>query len=141
MDYKELVRLAFEARQKSYAPYSNFCVGAALLGESGTVYQGCNIENASYGATVCAERTAVFGAVARGEKRFAAIAITGAKENAAPNELGYAWPCGICRQVLREFSPGGLTVLVARTPEDFVTTTLAELLPQSFGPEDLGSCS
>lgn len=137
MDEKELVRLAFEAREKSYAPYSHFCVGAALLGESGEVYLGCNIENASYGATVCAERTAVFGAVARGERRFQAIAITGAKEGAPPEQAGYAWPCGICRQVLREFSAGALIVLVARTPEDYVKTTLAALLPDSFGPEDL----
>ena len=137
MDDKELVRLCFEAQKKSYAPYSHFRVGAALLCENGNVYQGCNIENASYGAAVCAERTAVFQAVAHGERQFRAIAITGAKEGAAPGELGLAWPCGICRQVLREFSGGELTVLVARTPEDFVKTTLAALLPNSFGPEDL----
>ena len=137
MDRNELVRLALEARNHSYAPYSHFGVGAALLTESGKVYQGCNVENASYGGTICAERNAALRAVYEGERRFTAIAVAGFPDNCLEEDRGYAYPCGICRQVLREFAVPGMKVYIARTEEDVVETTLEELLPTSFGPEDL----
>lgn len=137
MDRNELVRLALEARSHSYAPYSHFCVGAALLTGSGKVYQGCNVENASYGGTICAERNAALRAVYEGERRFTAIAVAGFPDNCPEEARGYAYPCGICRQVLREFAAPGMKVYIARTEEDVVETTLEELLPMSFGPEDL----
>ncbi|MDE6713494.1 MAG: cytidine deaminase [Lachnospiraceae bacterium] len=136
MEEKELIRAAMEARQMAYAPYSNFLVGAALLTENGTIYQGCNIENASYGATNCAERTAVFRAVSEGETRFSAIAIAGGMRD---QELTYAYPCGICRQVLREFcEPEQMWVIVARSETDYQKRKLSELLPDSFGPDFAG---
>ncbi len=133
MEEGNLISSAIEARKNAYAPYSHFMVGAALLGESGKVYQGCNIENASYGATNCAERTAVFRAVSEGERRFKAIAIIGGMRDKKPN---YAFPCGICRQVLREFcEPEQMWVIVARSETDFKKMKLSELLPESFGPD------
>lgn len=136
MEEKELIRAAMEARQRAYAPYSDFLVGAALLTENGTIYQGCNIENASYGATNCAERTAVFRAVSEGETRFSAIAIVGGMRD---QELTYAYPCGICRQVLREFcDPEQMWVIVARSETDYKKRKLSELLPDSFGPDFAG---
>lgn len=136
MEEKELIRAAMEARQRAYAPYSDFLVGAALLTENGTIYQGCNIENASYGATNCAERTAVFRAVSEGETRFSAIAIVGGMRD---KELTYASPCGICRQVLREFcEPERMWVIVARSETDYKKRKLSELLPESFGPDFAG---
>ena len=130
----ELMQLAEEARKFSYCPYSNFAVGAALLTCDGKVYTGCNIESASYTPTNCAERTAVFKAVSEGEKRFAAIAVIGAPEG----EKGrFCAPCGVCRQVLREFcEPETFRVLLGTT-ESVKAYTLAELLPASFGPADL----
>lgn len=112
-DYKELIRSAFQARKRAYTPYSRFQVGAALLAKNGTVYQGCNIENASYPATNCAERTAFYKAVSEGVREFQAIAIVGgsvlypktAEENQCTDLCS---PCGICRQVMREFCPGDL---------------------------------
>ena len=112
MDKKELVRLAIEARESSYSPYSNFRVGAALLTSGGKVYQGCNVENASYGAGICAERNAALRAVFEGEKRFSEIAVVGWHRDAKPEERGYAFPCGICRQFLREFAVPGMKVYV-----------------------------
>lgn len=136
MEEKELIRAAMEARKKAYAPYSDFMVGAALMTDSGKIYQGCNIENASYGATNCAERTAVFRAVSEGEIRFKAIAIVGGMRN---KELTYAFPCGICRQVLREFcEPDQMMVIVARSETDYKKMKLSELLPESFGPDFAG---
>ncbi len=136
MEDKHLISLAMEARQKAYAPYSGFLVGAALLAESGKVYQGCNIENASYGATNCAERTAVFRAVSEGERSFSAIAIVGGLRD---RELTYAYPCGICRQVLREFcDPDRMWVIIAKSETDYKKMKLDELLPESFGPDFAG---
>lgn len=126
----ELMRLALEARKKAYAPYSHYTVGAALCTGEGRVYTGCNIENASYGATNCAERTAFFKAVSEGERQFAAIAITGGKEGEEPTE--YAFPCGICRQVMAEFCEGEFRILVGKTAEDRKEFFLKELLPCSF---------
>ena len=129
----ELMQLAEEARKHSYCPYSRFAVGAALLTKSGKVYTGCNIENASYTPTICAERTAVFKAVSEGEREFAAIAVIGAPEE----EKGrFCAPCGVCRQVLREFCEPAFRILLGNVDE-VQAYTLAELLPTSFGSSDL----
>lgn len=136
MEEKSLIRAAIEARQKAYAPYSHFLVGAALLTESRKIYPGCNIENASYGATNCAERTAVFRAVSEGERYFRAIAIVGGMRDKEPV---YAYPCGICRQVLREFcEPEQMWVIVAKSETDYKKMKLSDLLPESFGPDFAG---
>jgi cytidine deaminase len=123
----ELVALAEEARRNAYAPYSGFVVGAALLATSGRVYSGCNVENASYGLSICAERTALFKAVSAGEREFVAIAVV--------TETG-ATPCGACRQVLREFG-GDLRVIVANLKGKRRVYTLEELLPHSFTAQQL----
>ena len=129
----ELMRLAAQARKASYSPYSGFKVGAALLGKSGKVYLGCNVENAAYTPTNCAERTAVFKAVSEGELEFSAIAIVGGSGE-EPN--AFCAPCGVCRQVLAEFCDKDFCVLLG-TPDNFKGYTLAELLPFSFGKSDL----
>ena len=129
----ELMRLAEDARAYSYTPYSHFAVGAALLTKSGKVYTGCNIENASYTPTVCAERTAVFEAVSEGEKEFAAIAIIGGP---AGEKGRFCAPCGVCRQVLREFCELDFRILLGSV-DKVQAYTLGELLPTSFGPLDL----
>lgn len=139
MDRDDLVKKAMKAREHSYAPYSGYRVGAALLCKDGSIVTGSNIENASYGATICAERCAVFSAVASGKTDFAAIAIAGGADDETDELSDYAYPCGICRQVLREFTdPKTFTVYVARSPRDITEHTLDELLPESFGPEKLG---
>ena len=129
----ELMRLAEDARAYSYTPYSNFAVGAALLTKSGKVYTGCNIENASYTPTICAERTAVFKAVSEGEKEFAAIAVIGGP---AGEKGRFCAPCGVCRQVLREFCTPDFRILLGNVGE-VQAYTLADLLPTSFAPSDL----
>ncbi len=129
MTDRELVILAKEAMENAYAPYSHFKVGAALLAKDGRVFQGCNIENASYGATNCAERTAIFKAVSEGVREFEAIAIV-----ASSGE--YASPCGICRQVLFEFLPEGKVILDS-DEKGMVTFTVRELLPLGFRGEDI----
>jgi cytidine deaminase len=128
MDYLELVKKAYEGMENAYVPYSKFKVGAAVLTKSGKVYTGCYIENASYGATNCAERTAIFKAVSEGEKEIEAIAIVSATED-------YTFPCGICRQVIREFGKG-CKVIIAKGLE-YRVFDLNEILPYDFGPEDL----
>ena len=135
MKDKDLMKLALAARRMSYAPYSDYQVGAALLAEDESVTMGCNVENASYGATCCAERTAVFKAVSEGKKRFTAIAIAGG----SGERLNLAHPCGVCRQVLREFSePSEMRILVGTSVDNFESYTLEELLPHSFGPDFKG---
>ncbi len=130
MTDQQLVAKAFEMLERSYVPYSRFPVGAALLCADGTVFTGCNVENAAYGSTICAERTALLKAVSEGHKDdWQAIAIAGRGED-------YCWPCGSCRQMLYEFAPD-LKVLVARGDGDFVETTLSELMPHGFGPKSL----
>lgn len=129
----ELMRLAEEARAYSYTPYSNFAVGAALLTKSGKVYTGCNIESASYTPTNCAERTAVFKAVSEGEREFATIAVIGGP---AGEKGRFCAPCGVCRQVLREFCTSDFRILLG-TVEEVKAFTLEDLLPTSFGPSDL----
>ena len=126
----ELVEMAFSMLERSYSPYSGFAVGAALLCADGAVFTGCNVENAAYGSTICAERTALVKAVSEGRRDgFAALAIAGRSED-------YCWPCGACRQMLHEFAPG-LRLLVARGDGDFVSTTLDALFPCGFGPKSL----
>ena len=126
---KELVTQAMQARERAYAPYSNYKVGAALLGKSETVYTGCNVENAVYPLCVCAERTAVVKAVSEGEQKFTALAVV--TENGGS-------PCGSCRQTVREFG-ADILVLIADTTGDWREMTIAELLPDSFGATDLKS--
>ncbi|MCH5274522.1 MAG: cytidine deaminase [Lachnospiraceae bacterium] len=133
-DWKNtLIRAALEARKIAYAPYSGYKVGAALLTEEDEIYTGCNIENASYGATNCAERTAFFRAISEGKLNFKAIAITGGKE--APED--YAYPCGICRQVMQEFCKEDFIILTAKTEQDYQEYRLRDLLPYGFGGEKL----
>lgn len=132
---RALIRAAFAARRFAYTPYSHFQVGAALLTREGRVYTGCNIESASYTPTNCAERTALFKAVSEGERSFAAIAVVGSREGEV-NRLVTS-PCGVCRQALYEFCGPDLIVLMARSEEDYIETTLGELLPYGFGPANL----
>lgn len=135
MDNKELIKLALEARQMAYVPYSKYMVGAALLTRQGKVYKGCNIENAAYTPTNCAERTAFFKAVSEGEREFEAIAIVGGYEG-SPTD--YAYPCGVCRQVMMEFcNPEKFRVITAISEEQYLEQTLAEMLPHGFGPQNL----
>lgn len=136
MDRSELVRLALEARQKAYTPYSHFKVGAALRTKEGKVYQGCNIENAAYTPSNCAERTAFFKAVSEGDYDFAAIAIVGGAEDA--KELELCAPCGVCRQVMMEFCDyNEFEIILGKSPEEYKVMSLAELLPMGFGPANL----
>jgi cytidine deaminase len=133
---KKLIDIATEQLKFSYAPYSNFCVGAALLTDDGSIYVGCNIENAAYSPTNCAERTAFFKAVSEGEREFRAICIVGGK-NGIPTS--YAAPCGVCRQVMEEFcNPDNFEIILATDHENYKIFTLSELLPQGFGPAALG---
>jgi len=132
---KNLIREAIEAMKFSYSPYSHYQVGAALLTADQKIYTGCNIENASYTPTNCAERTAFFKAISEGEKDFAAIAVVGGKNG---NLIDYAPPCGVCRQVIREFvDPKRFLVVIAKSEEEYMLFFLEELLPLSFGPEHL----
>ena len=137
MDYPKLIEEALKAREFAYAPYSRFLVGAALLGKSGTIYRGCNVESCSYGPTNCAERTAVFKAISEGEREFAAIVIAGGPEGEQSPLAHTAFPCGICRQVLAEFCPMDFPVIVARSQEEYEVYTLGDLLPQAFTPLSL----
>lgn len=127
MTPKELITQAIEARKRAYTPYSHYKVGAALLGKSGKVYLGCNVENASYGHTVCAERTAILKAVSEGEREFEAIAVVTRNGGS---------PCGACRQVMVEFAPD-LIIYIADKNGEYRTTTMSELLPDSFTPKHL----
>lgn len=128
MEKTELCKKAIEATINSYAPYSGFSVGAALQTESGKVYTGCNIENASFTPTVCAERVALFKAVSEGERKFKTIAIVGSKDG----KITAASPCGVCRQALSEFCSPDFEVLVVENENSFKSFTLSELLPNSF---------
>ena len=137
---KKLIAKAFEMKEKAYCPYSKYHVGAGLLSKSGKIYGGHNIENSSYGATVCAERTAVFKAVSEGEREFVALSVCGGLEGAQlkGNDTDNAFPCGICRQVLREFAvPKEFKIYVCATEDKYNVYILEELLPHSFGPEFL----
>lgn len=131
---EELIKRALEARKMSYSPYSGYAVGAAVMDSDGNIYTGCNIENASYPATVCAERTAIFKAVSEGAHKFTMIAIAGGRTE-YPED--YAFPCGVCRQVMSEFCSGDFMVIAARSIDDYKCLRLKELLPYSFGSGSL----
>ena len=131
-----LIINAFEARTKSYCKYSGYAVGAALLTSDGEIYRGCNVENSSYGATICAERCAALKAVSEGDKVFKAIAIVGAPKDASEVK-DYAYPCGVCRQFLSEFGGSEMTVIVAKSIDDRKIYSLGELLPEAFSSESM----
>ncbi len=135
-DY-ELILEAKKAREHAYTPYSHFRVGAALVTKSGKIYHGCNIENAAYTPTNCAERTAFFKAIYDGEREFEKIAVVGGMEGTDADEL--CAPCGVCRQVMMEFcNPDTFEIIMANGKDKAVKTTLKEILPFGFGPENLG---
>ena len=130
MTDRELADLAYDMLKRSYVPYSKFPVGAALLCADGTVFTGCNVENAAYGSTICAERTALVKAVSEGHRDdFIRLAVVG-------DSTDYCWPCGACRQMLYEFAPQ-LELLVGRGDREFTKLKLSELLPHGFGPKAL----
>lgn len=130
INYDLLVEKAYEGRKQAYTPYSNFKVGAAVLAEDGKIYTGCNIENASYGATNCAERTAIFKAISEGNRKIKAIAIVGVED-------GYTYPCGICRQVIVEFADEDIKIVLGKSPTEYVVKTMDEILPGAFTKSDL----
>lgn len=131
MDYKELILSALEAREKAYCPYSNFKVGSAILFENGEIYTGSNIENASLGATNCAERTAIFKGVHDGNREIKAVAVVG-------DINSYTYPCGICRQVIAEFvRDEKIPVIIIKNENDYIVKTFEEILPGSFSKKDL----
>lgn len=137
-DYNKLVEEAYEAQKNAYTPYSHWQVGAALLAADGEVYKGCNIENASYTPTNCAERTAFFKAVSEGARDFKAIAIVGNREGQKPGEGNFCAPCGVCRQVMMEFcNPKTFEIILAKGVGDYSVYTLEGLLPMGFGPDNL----
>lgn len=134
-DVKKLIKTAIEQLPKAYVPYSNYRVGAALLAKNGTVYTGCNIENAAYTPTNCAERTAFFKAVSEEEREFAAICVVGGKDGILTD---YAAPCGVCRQVMKEFcNSETFEIILATSTEQYKIFKLKDLLPLGFGPENL----
>lgn len=128
MGNEHLIEKALEAKKNAYVPYSNFHVGAAVLTDDGSIYTGCNIENASYSPTICAERTAIFKAVSEGKLHIEKIAIVG--------DANPTYPCGVCRQVIREFGNDS-KIIIANSVDDYKIYELEDLLPHSFGPEDL----
>lgn len=132
--YKKLIEEAIKMLDFSYVPYSNFHVGAALLTSEDEIYTGCNIENSSFGATNCAERTAIFKAVSEGKKSFKAIAIVGGPNGKIKD---FCPPCGICRQVMTEFCSKDFPVILAKSPKEYIVKTLDELLSMSFTKEDM----
>ncbi len=127
---EDLIKAAMEAKEHAYVPYSNFRVGAALLTKEGKIYQGCNIENAGYTPTNCAERTAFFKAVYEGERNFEAIAVNGDADD-------YLYPCGVCRQVMAEFCTPDFKVFVSKKNGEYLEFTLAEIFPGAFTPTEL----
>lgn len=132
----EMIRSAMDARKKAYTPYSGYKVGAAVLTSELRIYTGCNIENASYTPTICAERTAISKAVSEGWRRLKAIAVVGSPEGDEISQ--FAFPCGVCRQVMREFAdPEEFLVITAKSEQEYKVYKLSQLLPESFGPENL----
>lgn len=129
-DIEKLIDLAIKNKDNSYSPYSNFRVSAVLMTKSGKIYKGVNIENASFSPTICAERSAIAAAVSDGEKSIKYIVITG--------DSPYTYPCGLCRQVIREFADEKTQIIIAKSADDYKIHTIEELLPFSFSKEDLG---
>ena len=134
MDWSGLIEKAMEGMERAYAPYSGFRVGAALLGKSGEVYTGCNVESCAYTPTCCAERTALVKAVSEGERAFSALALV----SVGGVDEDYTSPCGVCRQMLFEFCEEDMPVILAKSKEDYKQVTLGQLLPMGFGPDKLG---
>lgn len=130
MEINKLIKMAFDAREKAYAPYSNFQVGASLEMEDGTVYTGCNVENAAYGATNCAERTAIFKAVSDGCRKIKTMCIVGP-------EGQFTYPCGICRQVIAEFADYDTKIILAKNENEYIVKSFEEILPGAFTKKDL----
>lgn len=131
MNYEMLIKEALDARKRAYTPYSKFNVGAAVLTEEGKIYSGCNIENASYGATNCAERTAIFKAVSEGSRKITAVAVVGDLNS-------FTYPCGICRQVIVEFAlDQNIDIILAKNTKEFIVVKLKEILPGAFTKKDL----
>jgi len=129
--YKELIDAALEARENAYVPYSGFKVGSAVLMEDDSIYSGCNIENASYGATNCAERTAIFNAVSHGHKKIKALAVVGDIHN-------FTYPCGICRQVMVEFAENReIPIIIIKNKDEYLVKTMEDILPGAFTKIDL----
>ena len=133
MDEKILIEKALSMLKYSYAPYSKYFVGAALLTEDGKIYTGCNVENVAFGPSNCAERTAFFKAVSEGEKKFSAIAIVGGPNGKTES---FCAPCGVCRQVMAEFCGRDFKIIMAKNPDEYKIKTLEELLPESFNPQN-----
>lgn len=136
MNNAQLIELALQTRQKAYCPYSGFAVGAALLCADGSVYTGCNIENSAFSPTNCAERTAFFKAVSEGKREFVKIAVVGGNADSVIPE-NVCPPCGVCRQVMREFCSAEFEVIMAKSTEDYKVMTLSELLPESFDKREV----
>lgn len=134
MTNEQLASLAIKAMDNAYVPYSNYRVGAALLTKSGKIYTGCNIENAAYSPSVCAERTAIFKAISEGEREFIKIAVAGGKNGEITGEFP---PCGVCRQVMAEFCGGDFEILVVSGENRFTEYKLSDILPFSFNPEHI----
>lgn len=138
MNYKDLIKEAFVARRSSYAPYSKFNVGAALLSRDGIIYRGCNIENVAHTSTCCAERTAFFKAISGDDRDFKAIAIVGAPEGTDEDKFDYCAPCGVCRQVMAEFCDlEDFEVILAKNEDEYKVYSINDLLPLSFTNKNL----
>ncbi len=134
MTSEKLIEMAKTATSNAYAPYSDFCVGAALLCKNGKIYTGCNIENSSFSPTSCAERTAFFKAISEGERAFEAIAIVGGKNL---DFSDFCYPCGVCRQVMSEFCKGEFRIILGKADGEIIEATLSDLLPNGFSSENL----
>jgi len=134
IDYNALAAAAVDAKNRAYAPYSGFHVGAALLCADGIMYTGCNIESAAYSATICAERVALAKAVSEGARQIRAVAVSGSPSG---KDGDYCYPCGVCRQMLHEFAAEDLELIVAKSAEDYRVHKWADILPFGFGPKDL----
>ncbi len=134
---QELIRMALAAREKAYVPYSDFMVGAALRAKDGRIFTGCNVENAAFTPTSCAERTALFKAVAEGVTEFTDIAVVGSRRGEVNKRADHFSLRGVCRQALFEFGGPELNVIMAKTPEDFIERSMDELLPFGFGPSNV----
>ncbi len=136
MNSSELIKSALEARKKAYSPYSGFAVGAALLCADGTVYTGCNIENSAFTPTNCAERTAFFKAVSEGKRDFVRIAVVGGNSD-DETPAHYCPPCGVCRQVMKEFCSSDFEIIMAKSADNYKVMKLSELLPESFDKREV----
>ncbi|EDS4737745.1 cytidine deaminase [Salmonella enterica] len=133
---QELIAIATKARSYSYAPYSDFTVGAALLTKTGKIFTGCNVESVSYSPTTCAERVAILKAVSEGERQFEMLVVTGGPREGESKAEGYSGPCGVCRQLIYEFGKDTI-VVIANSPDEYYVHTISELFPLGFGPDHL----